>query len=350
MSIAKQIVDLAGGIIDVSSESGSGTQVKLSLPLESHLGQLADSAIIPISPSGTSEDLILAVRHQVQGRTVTLRGFETCSGTTLLQSQSLAILKASIQKYVRDWFNLLLLSPESGNYASADIVIYNESVFPDSASLAGNELLSLGEVLLILCSKDAKHSLYTASIDSGCIIEFVRKPCGPRRLAKALQSCLDKEIIKNANARRVSLGDLDAFVPKQRPGRISGGTLCEANRLADIRAVEKAGRFTSLQSSTESSSSAVSRNTTLGVDANIGSQIADRPSPSHSSSSDTKYTPVTPANSSHKSGSGSATPSSSVTTASRKPSPYTSNSDSSMPLARHRMLLVEVITRLQTRL
>jgi hypothetical protein len=350
MSIAKQIVDLAGGTIDVRSESGSGTQVKLSLPLENHLGRLADSATIPISPSETSEDLILAVRRQVQGRTATLRGFETCSGTTLLQSQSLAILKASIQKYVRDWFNLLLLSPEFGNYASADIVIYNESVFPDSASLAGNELLSLGEVLLILCSKDAKHNLYTASTDSGCIIEFVRKPCGPRRLAKALQSCLDKEIIKKANARKVGLGDLNVSAPKQHPERISGGTLYETNRLADIGTVEKAGRITSLQSSIESSSSAMSRNTTPGVDTNKRSQIADRPSLSHSSSSDTKYMPVTPANSSHKSGSGNATPSSSVTSASRKLSPYTSNSDSSMPLARHRMLLVEVITRLQTRL
>jgi hypothetical protein len=350
MSIAKQIVDLAGGTIDVRSESGSGTQVKLSLPLENHLGWLADSAIIPISPSETSEDLILAVRHQMQGRTVTLRGFETCSGTTLLQSQSLAILKASIKKYVCDWFNLLLLSPEFGNYASADIVIYNEPAFPDSTSLAGNELFSLGEVLLILCSKDAEHNLYTASIDNDRIVEFVRKPCGPHRLAKALQSCLDKETIKNADARKVSLRDLDASAPKQRPERLSGGTLHEANGLVDIGAVEKAGRITSLQSSIESPSPAVSRNMTPGVDANKGSKFADRPSPSHSSSSDTKYTQITPANSSDKSGSGNATPSSSVTNASRKPSPYSLNSDSSMPLARRRMLLVEVITHLQTRL
>jgi hypothetical protein len=350
MNIAKQIVDLAGGTIDVRSESGSGTQVELSVPLENHLGQLADSAIIPISPPETSEDLILAVRHQVQGRTVTLRGFETCSGTTLLQSQSLATLKASIQKYVRDWFNLLLLSSEFGNDASANIVIYNESVFPDSASLAGNELLSLGEVLLILCSKDTKHDLYTASNDSDCIIEFVRKPCGPRRLAKALQSCLDKEAIKNANATKVSLRDLDTSAPKQSLERLSGGTLYEANRLADIGTVEKARRITSLQSSMESLSPAMSRNMTPGVAANKESKTADRPSPSHSSSSDTKYTPVTPANSSHKSGSGNATPSSSITNASRKPSPYPSNSNLFMPLARHRMLLVEVITRLQTRL
>jgi hypothetical protein len=344
MSIAKQIVDLAGGTIDVRSEFGRGTRVKLSLPLENYPGELADNAVIPISPSETSEDFILAVRHRVQGRTVTFRGFENCSSTEHLQSQSLASLKASIQKYIRDWFNLSLLSPEFGNEASADIVISDESVFLDSANLAGNEFLYSGGFLLILGSKGAKHSLYAASMDSDCIIEFVSKPCGPRRLAKSLQSCLDKEIIKNANARKVSLRDLNAFAHKQRPKGSPGGILYEANRSADIGTPEKARRITSLQSSTESSSSAMSRNV------NKESKTADRSPPSHSSSSDTKYISGTKANSSRSSSSGNTTPSSLATNASRKLSPNPSNTDPSMPLARRRMLLVEVITLLQTQL
>lgn len=343
MSIAKQIVDLAGGTVDVRSEFGRGTQVKLSLPLENHLGKPVDDVIIPISPSETSEDLILTVRRRVQGRTVALRGFESSSATAY-QSQSLASLKASIQNYVCDWFNLLLLSSEFGNHASADIVISDESVFLDSANLAGNELLNPEKVLLILCSKGASHNLYAANMDSDRIIEFVSKPCGPRRLAKALQSYLDKEIIKKANARKVSLRDLDASAHKQRPKEFPGRILYKANRSADIGTAEKAGRITSLQSSIESSSSAVSRSMTPGVDVNKESKTADLPSPSHSSSSDTKYIPDTPANSSHGSVSRSTNPSSPVTNLSRKLSPNPSNSDSSMPLARYRMLLVEVIT------
>src|SRR6202034_2098666 len=112
----------------------------------------------------------------------------------------------------------------------ADIVISDESVFLDLANLAGNELLNPEEVLLILCSKGAKHNLYAASMDSGRIIEFVSKPCGPRRLAKALQSCLDKEILKTANARKESLRDLDVSAPNQRPKGFPGGILYKANR------------------------------------------------------------------------------------------------------------------------
>jgi hypothetical protein len=310
MSIVKQLVDLAEGTIDVSSEFGKGTQVKLRLPLENHLSESADDTITPISPSETSEDLILAVRRRAQGRTITLRGFDSPSGTTYLQSQSLASLKASIQKYIRQWFNLHLVSTESGNYAAADIIVSDESAFLDSANLVGNELLSHGQAQLILCSNVARHSIYAASIDSNSIIEFISKPCGPRRLAKALLNCLDKETINKGDVRYLRLRDLDASAPKRRPKSSAGDTLYEADRSGDIGTAENAGKTIDLQSSVESSSPAMSLSMTPGVYANRESKSADRSSPNQSSDSDTKRVSSSPASSGDKNGSGNTTPSS----------------------------------------
>jgi len=61
--------------------------------------------------------------------------------------------------------------------------------------------------LLILCSNGARRDLYSARSRLAQHVEFVSKPCGPHRLAKALLNCLDKEdALKRANAVSSSIG------------------------------------------------------------------------------------------------------------------------------------------------
>ncbi|TVY41142.1 Hybrid signal transduction histidine kinase B [Lachnellula subtilissima] len=186
LSIVKEIVDLAGGTIDVRSELGRGTEITLSLPLEN----------CPASPSKTSaktgdlkpgslaegiDEPITAVRRRGGGRTITIRGFEVIPGSSNLQIASLSGLKASIENYITDWFQLQIASGD----AAVDILICDESALVHSSP---TELRC--QALLILCSNSARRDIYTSNLDASQIIEVIGKPCGPHRLAKALLKLL----------------------------------------------------------------------------------------------------------------------------------------------------------------
>jgi hypothetical protein len=206
MSIVKQIVDNSGGSIDIHSELGIGTVVKLSLPIEDHLSQAQDTSAGQASEQEL-ENPIQAIRRRAKGRSVTIRGFDSSAeNVDDLQSQALASLKASIEKYVTNWFDLTIARNETETSAPADIVISDESVFLDSARSPRNEFTSPGRSLLILCSNGSRREIYSTRMNTNHVIEFVSKPCGPHRLAKALLNCLDKEdVISKAEFSKVSL-------------------------------------------------------------------------------------------------------------------------------------------------
>jgi hypothetical protein len=342
MSIVKELVDLAGGTIDVRSDLGKGTQVKLSIPVENHLDQLMDEPDTANLASEISEDPVIAVRRRARKKTVYLRGFDSHSGTGELQSQSLDSLKSSIEKYIREWFNLSLVSNESRDHIAADIVILDESAFLDSASLAGNELLRQGQIVLIFCSNGARHGENTTGMTSERIVEFISKPCGPRRLAKALLACLDKEADNKADAEKVNLRDLDAFAEKRHPIGILAGALTKTVPSPADGSIIVGEEIVDLKSMKECSQPAMNLSITPRVDLSRDSKSNYRSvlSPNRSSESDT-----TPASSTHtssltKNDSGSSSPSSSATSAHRNVPPKPSSSEISP--ARRKVLLVEV--------
>ncbi|OBT96437.2 hypothetical protein VE01_05590 [Pseudogymnoascus verrucosus] len=182
MSIVKQIVDLSGGVIEVHSDLGKGTEMKLSLPLDDRLRRASESPELMIP---TPEDSISAVRRRARGRTVTIRGFDNTAGKSDLQIEAITSLKASIVKYAEEWFNLKVNSDNS----VADIVISDESEFLKSTKLIEGS----SQLLLILCSNGARRGIYTSQFEVGQLVEFISKPCGPHRLAKALLNILDAE-------------------------------------------------------------------------------------------------------------------------------------------------------------
>lgn len=197
MSIVKQIVDLSGGTIDIRSELGQGTEIKLSLPLENCLSD--SKKMLDNSQSlYLEEDSIHTVRRRARSRTVTIRGFET-SGKSHLQQTAVESFKASIEKYITQWFNLTIADCDE----AVDIVVSDESAFASPMEAPGNK----PKLLLILCSNGSRREIYTARSSLAQHVEFVSKPCGPHRLAKALLNCLDKEdAFQKANAARSSIG------------------------------------------------------------------------------------------------------------------------------------------------
>lgn len=198
MSIVKQIVDLSGGRIDIRSELGKGTEVKLSLPLENCLPD-AEDLPAKLNLFYTKGGPVDAVRRRAKGRTVQIRGFDATFEDSKLRVVALANLKASIEKYVTEWFNLEIVAEDH----APDIVISDESAFLKSSNIAGSKFRSL----LIICSNGARRDIYNKSrLDLGQTLEFVSMPCGPHRCAKALLNCLDAEdaLEKARKERRVS--------------------------------------------------------------------------------------------------------------------------------------------------
>lgn len=183
MSIVKQIVDLSGGRIDIKSDQNIGTTIKLSLPL-ANCPPPAIDLVLKADTLYQNEDQVESVRRRAGGRTVSILGFDDLSGRSKLQLEALASLKASMAKYSSEWFGLKLVPTGK----AADIAIADESAYL-------NQSVSETQygMLLILCSNSARRDIFPSRLHTGQIVEFVSKPCGPHRLAKALLNCLDTE-------------------------------------------------------------------------------------------------------------------------------------------------------------
>jgi len=203
MSIVKQIVDLSGGRIDIRSEVGKGTEVKLSLPLTNHLGPGIPS---PLATIHDIEDPVEALRQRAHGRTVQILGFDGVYEDSELRKASLLSLKESIENYVTEWFGLSIVSNEK----RADILISDESAFLSAATDPTNKFRSQ----LILCSNGARRNIYMSRLQPGQAVEFVSKPCGPHRIAKALLNCLDTE-------NNISTFDLENRVSENPKGPLN---------------------------------------------------------------------------------------------------------------------------------
>lgn len=224
MSIVKQIVDLSGGRIDVRSDQLTGTEVKLSLPMENCPPTAGDSTATVVSLE--NEEPVDAVRRRAGGRTINIQGFVAQSRSSELYVGALASLRKSMVKYCTHWFRLVML-PSSED---TDISILDESAF---LNLPITE--SRNRLLIVLCENSARKELYPTTTNSGRIVEFVSKPCGPHRLAKAILNCLDAQ---------------DAS-PKPLPTRVSAASnvLSAGSSPEDATAIATATLSTSTSSS-----------------------------------------------------------------------------------------------------
>jgi hypothetical protein len=249
MSIVKQIVDLSGGRIDVRSNQQSGTEIKLSLPLQNCISE-GES---PQSNGATlqQEDPIDAVRRRARGFTFTIQGFRPVSGSSELQAEALLALKESIQKYCTQWFHLSLACGDE----EADIAITDES-----GCLTLSKTQRRWEILLVLCHNSARRDLYPAITNSGQNVEFVSRPCGPHRLAKALLSCLDT---KDSSPRRLPPERVSATEPH------SGGV--PPNTAISNTGKDNTRLIGDLQSSIEFSPAVISLMITPGLQKEPGS-------------------------------------------------------------------------------
>ena len=201
LSIVKSIVTMLRGSIDVQSEVGNGTEVTIRLPLSRLPGNTTPvSTPSSITTEGSADDSIEALRSKYTDVTVALHGFDNW------KEDALSIVSGqALKDYIEDWFGLRTSSTSSGQ-ASVDLVIVDEKSIP--YVLRHDHNLPT----IVLCSNATRsHALsrhHPSAQSNPTIMEFVSKPVGPHKLAKAVRICLDKaQNIKSGLAPTITFPD-----------------------------------------------------------------------------------------------------------------------------------------------
>lgn len=172
---------MLGGSIDVKSQVGQGTEVKIRLPLKRAPG--SDTPMSTPSSCNSLErlydDSISALQAEYPGRSVILHGFDPRTEATLQSTNTAQVL----QEYIEDWFGLEALSPSSAS--APDVIIVDEK---NLAALSRQNCR--GSPTIVLSSNSSRYKKSHTHVVGA--IEYVSKPFGPYKLAKAMRTCLDK--------------------------------------------------------------------------------------------------------------------------------------------------------------
>ncbi|KAI9871972.1 MAG: hypothetical protein M1830_002208, partial [Pleopsidium flavum] len=191
LSLARSIVTMLGGNISVKSHVGKGTQVRVSLPLIKGVPKnesLASNPKVVTSLSQEQDDSIKILQRLAHGKTIALLGFNSKEGASARSS----FIGETLAKYVTEWFGLTQVSTWSSS-SQADILIADEIDMPAMLAHGPKFPGSLkGPLLVILCSNATQYGQTAVYADGGGVIEFVSKPVGPYKLAKALHLCLSR--------------------------------------------------------------------------------------------------------------------------------------------------------------
>lgn len=177
---------MLGGNIDLWSQIGEGTTVQVSLPLmRPSRGQaVALSSSPSISPGQTSDDSVQLLCSEASGCTVAINGHSEEAGMSIRSRKYAQVLA----RYVRDWYGLNLR--DWADRGQAKVLIIEER---DLAEILKEEVkagLDGHRALIVLCSNATRQSeaaADTPDLQATAGLEYLSKPCGPYKLARALR-------------------------------------------------------------------------------------------------------------------------------------------------------------------
>lgn len=225
MSIVKQIVEMLGGEIDVKSRLGKGTEVTVSLVLK----RGAKASQRPNKEIDEKDAEIQEIEQRTRGKKVCLCGFDSVFLESEGHSQAISHMRDSLERYLIEWFGMEVV-PYSNSGVDLFIVPEGPKV---NAHLADSRVLREfagkigGPPLIVICSNAARHEVYQPlnKVRNRGIVDLVSKPCGPRKLGKALAFCLDqieaqaKAATTAAAARPTIFTGVDVRVSEPLPER-----------------------------------------------------------------------------------------------------------------------------------
>ena len=203
LSIVRSIVTMLEGSIDVKSQVGHGTEVKIEIPLMRELvGTNPVSTPSSVgSPDKLQDNSISTLQTDYPTKTVSLFVDDFDRRGRPEHSETCKVAMS----YIEHWYKLPIKPRQVGTYT--DIVIVEELYL---ASLL-KQIDHLSSIV-VLCNtthrQQVAESLYPGAI------EFISTPFGPYRLAKAVRLVLEK-------AKRISDGTTSTMYPTSHSPRCS---------------------------------------------------------------------------------------------------------------------------------
>ncbi|EPS39032.1 hypothetical protein H072_7195 [Dactylellina haptotyla CBS 200.50] len=186
MSIVRQILDILGGTIDVKSELGVGTEVTVNLILHRSLN-LPDSTTSSPKEKEEALDVVSRARAAAAKKTIAFLGFNN-------SIPAMRLLKSSLAKCSKDWYGMNAVEEDTAVslmefIGRVDVLVANET----SPLLSQLGVKGQKPPVIILCSNAARVDMSNLTLaEKGGILDFASKPCGPKKLAKALLFCLTR--------------------------------------------------------------------------------------------------------------------------------------------------------------
>ena len=171
------------GTIDVQSEVGKGTEITIRVPL-SRMGGTDTPVSTPstdTSSDGSSQDdSMRCLQADYQATTVALYGFHSNEYT-----REMTMAGRTLRNCIEGWFGLRACSSLSG-LTSKDLIVVDERNLAELVTLNATHLPTV-----VVCSNSTR-SQAASHQNMPAVTEFVSKPFGPHKLAKAVRQCLDK--------------------------------------------------------------------------------------------------------------------------------------------------------------
>lgn len=187
LNITRRLLLSLGGDIEVHSKKNVGTEVVTTVIL--------NHAPEPDACENTdAKPLVVRTKELSYGKTIGILGLGTSELDTALYN--------SLQKLCRDWFSMdvCLFGPSQTQPAPCDFYISpheyfdlgnqeNKAIVPDSSG-------RFASPVIIICSSPlTAHSMFVRARkrEDADVLEFISQPCGPRKLAKALEACIERQ-------------------------------------------------------------------------------------------------------------------------------------------------------------
>ncbi|KAJ5131571.1 uncharacterized protein N7515_007610 [Penicillium bovifimosum] len=194
LSIVRQAVSFLGGSIEIESTQGVGTTLTIRTPLM----RSSDD-----SDAASSSSVFSSLQSHTQGKTIGFLGFGSS-----LRSQRDKTLYSSLERLCHDWFGMEAtnVTPKGNENERYDFYLAVQTEL-DCEDTQGRDLFGLSQYLVnrdgssapvvVICqSPEEAHRMFVTAQnrDESSHFEFISQPCGPRKLARALDICIKRQL------------------------------------------------------------------------------------------------------------------------------------------------------------
>ncbi|KAJ5988504.1 hypothetical protein N7481_003714 [Penicillium waksmanii] len=217
LSIVRQAIGSLGGSIEINSAKGVGTELLVRAPLSRY----------PSKTDNLPDSLLDTLQKHTKGKTIGFLGF----GSSLRSQRDISLYSA-LERLCSEWFGLKVTSVSAleGENFRFDFYIAVQTEL-DSEDVERRKLLASckhfdnedgrsSPVVVICQSPGEAHRMFVAAENRGeaSSFEFISQPCGPRKLAHALDLCIKRQLGRECHS---STGETTRWVEMPESSHLS---------------------------------------------------------------------------------------------------------------------------------